>query len=88
MSNPDQAEPNDPRGQPTGGDITLSLTSSAPEMPPPEVPDPPATGDPHVDAALGRLHANMSTGDLDAQADAGEAMRRVLQDRLADLGGD
>lgn len=88
MSNPDQGEPNDPRGQPTGGDMTLSLTSSAREMPPPEVPDPPATGDPHVDAALSRLHASMSTGDLDAQADAGVAMHRALQDRLADLGGD
>lgn len=72
--------------QPAHGEVSLS--STAPGMPPPVVPDPPATGDPHVDEALSRLHASAASGDLDAQADAGEAVHRALQDRLADLGGD
>jgi hypothetical protein len=61
--------------------------ASAAGMPPPEVPDPPVTGDGDVDAALSRLHASATTGDLDAQAEAGETVHRALQDRLADLGG-
>ena len=51
------------------------------------VPPPPATGDPSVDAALQRLHERTEAGDLDEQAEAGEATHRALQDRLADLGG-
>jgi hypothetical protein len=51
------------------------------------VEPPPATGDPSVDAALQRLHESADSGDLDEQAQAGEATHRALQDRLADLGG-
>ncbi|MEO7233990.1 MAG: hypothetical protein ABIW80_01305 [Lapillicoccus sp.] len=52
------------------------------------VAEPPLTGDPAVDEALGRLHDSAAAGDLDAQSDAGEAVHRALQDRLGDLGGD
>jgi hypothetical protein len=48
---------------------------------------PPATGDPSVDAALQRLHESAEAGDLDEQAEVGEATHRALQERLADLGG-
>lgn len=81
----DHEPPGEPRPRADG---EVSVSSTAPGMPPPEVPDPPATGDPDVDEALARLHAGASTGDLDAQADAGESVHRALQDRLADLGGD
>ncbi len=54
----------------------------------PAVEEPPLTGDPAVDEALGRLHESAAAGDLDAQSDAGEAVHRALQDRLGDLGGD
>jgi hypothetical protein len=33
------------------------------------------------------LHESADSGDLDEQAQAGEATHRALQDRLADLGG-
>ena len=88
MSSPQPDGPDAAPGPPTDAVPEASLSTTAPGMPPPEVPDPPATGDPDVDQALSRLHANASTGDLDAQADAGEAVHRALQDRLSDLGGD
>jgi hypothetical protein len=51
------------------------------------VEEPPLTGDPAVDEALGRLHESAAEGDLEAQSVAGEAVHRALQDRLTDLGG-
>jgi hypothetical protein len=63
------------------------MTADEAETAPPGVVPPPATGDPSVDGALQRLHGSAEAGDLDEQAQAGEAAHRALQDRLADLGG-
>ncbi len=51
-----------------------------------EVPVPPATGDPDVDAALARLAA-AAAGTPEQQVGAFDAVHRTLQDRLADVEG-
>jgi hypothetical protein len=52
----------------------------------PEVPEPPATGDADVDAALVRLAA-AAGGTPEQQVGAFDAVHRTLQDRLADVEG-
>lgn len=47
----------------------------------------PTTGDPVIDDALVGLEMSARSGDLDAQAEAGERVHRELQERLDDLGG-
>ena len=50
------------------------------------VPEPPATGDPAVDAAVREL-ALAAAGPLEAQLTGFEETHKVLQDRLADVEG-
>lgn len=63
-------------------DVVTSTTNS------PAVPlFPSSTGDPVIDAGLHRLRESRNADSLDAEIEAGQDLHRVLQERLADLGG-
>jgi hypothetical protein len=51
-----------------------------------DFPDPPQTGDPAVDQAIGAV-AQAIGGPLEEQLTAYDAAHRTLQDRLADVEG-
>ncbi len=76
--NPDQSYDHRPEPEPE--------VEAAADEPRPEVPDPPRTGDPEVDAALAVLATSMG-GPLEEQLAVYEAAHRTLQDRLADVEG-
>lgn len=67
----------DPAGGGTGADPQIGDEPVA-------VPEPPVTGDPAVDGAIGRV-TEAAGQPLDVQVLAYDAAHRALQDRLADV---
>jgi hypothetical protein len=76
----------EPESEPVPEAVPGAETDAVGQSPTAQIPDPPETGDPEVDRAIGDLAGAMG-GPLEEQLVVYEAAHRTLQDRLADVEG-